>query len=92
MIIWRGDYMFYRTKDSYIEAFQFDGDLMNAKGKWYVPDWAVNAYQNGILRFEAENMYIEDSLVHVNDYVIYTQGNLYILPQDVFEAIYYKEM
>ena len=84
--------MFYRTKDSYIEAFQFDGDLMNAKGKWYVPDWAVNAYQNGILRFEAENMYIEDSLVHVNDYVIYTQGNLYILPQDVFEAIYYKEM
>lgn len=84
--------MFYHIKDSYIEAFQFDGDLMNAKGKWYVPDWAVNAYQNGILRFEGENMYIEDSLVHVNDYVIYTQGNLYILPQDVFEAIYYKEM
>lgn len=84
--------MFYHTKDSYIEAFQFDGDLMNAKGKWYVPDWAVNAYQNGVLRFEAENMYIEDSLVHINDYVIYTQGNLYILPQDVFEAIYYKEM
>lgn len=92
MIIWRGDCMFYHTKDSYIEAFQFDGDLMNAKGKWYVPDWAVNAYQNGVLRFEAENMYIEDSLVHINDYVIYTQGNLYILPQDVFEAIYYKEM
>ncbi len=84
--------MFYHIKDSYIEAFQFDGDLMNAKGKWYVPDWAVNAYQNGILRFEGENMYIEDSLVHINDYVIYTQGNLYILPQDVFEAIYYKEM
>lgn len=84
--------MFYHIKDSYIEAFQFDGDLMNAKGKWYVPDWAVNAYQNGVLRFEGENMYIEDSLVHVNDYVIYTQGNLYILPQDVFEAIYYKEM
>lgn len=84
--------MFYHTKDSYIEAFQFDGDLMNAKGKWYVPDWAVNAYQNGVLRFEAENMYIEDSLVHINDYVIYTHGNLYILPQDVFEAIYYKEM
>lgn len=84
--------MFYHTKDSYIEAFQFDGDLMNAKGKWYVPDWAVNAYQNGVLRFEGENMYIEDSLVHINDYVIYTQGNLYILPQDVFEAIYYKEM
>ena len=84
--------MLYHIKDSYIEAFQFDGDLMNAKGKWYVPDWAVNAYQNGILRFEGENMYIEDSLVHINDYVIYTQGNLYILPQDVFEAIYYKEM
>ena len=84
--------MFYRAKNSYIEAFQFDGDLMNSKGKWYVPDWAVNAYQNGILRFEGENMYIEDSLVHINDYVIYTQGNLYILPQDVFEAIYYKEM
>ena len=84
--------MFYHIKDSYIEAFQFDGDLMNVKGKWYVPDWAVNAYQNGILRFEGENMYIEDSLVHINDYVIYTQGNLYILPQDVFEAIYYKEM
>ena len=84
--------MFYHIKDSYIEAFQFDGDLMNTKGKWYVPDWAVNAYQNGILRFEGENMYIEDSLVHINDYVIYTQGNLYILPQDVFEAIYYKEM
>lgn len=26
-----------------LEAFQFDGDMMDSSGKWYVPEWAVLA-------------------------------------------------
>jgi hypothetical protein len=37
----------YRKKPVVIEAFQYDGDLMDRFGKYYVPDWAFDAIQNG---------------------------------------------
>lgn len=83
--------MFYHAKDSYIEAFQFDGDLMNTKGKWYVPDWAVNAYQNGILRFEGENMFLDDVQVFAGDYVAYKYGKVFVIPAFIFEKLFAKE-
>lgn len=83
--------MFYHAKDSYIEAFQFDGDLMNSKGKWYVPDWAVNAYQNGILRFKGENMFLDDVQVFTGDYVVYKYGKVFVIPASIFEKLFAKE-
>ena len=35
----------YRKKPVVIEAFQYDGDLKDRDGSWYVPAWAVEAYE-----------------------------------------------
>ncbi len=41
--------MKYRKKPVVIEAFQYDGDLKGSDGKYYVPDWAVKAYESGTM-------------------------------------------
>ena len=50
----------YRKLPVVIEAFQYDGDLMCADGQYYVPDWAKEAYEKGIIYFKnAGEMYIK---------------------------------
>lgn len=44
--------MKYRKLPVEIEAFQYDGDLMGSNGCYYVPDWAVKAYEDGILYYD----------------------------------------
>lgn len=44
--------MKYKKKPVVIEAFQFDGNLKGSDGKYYVPEWAVNAFEEGILYFD----------------------------------------
>lgn len=45
----------YRRKPKEIEAFQYDGDFMNSSGEYYVPEWAVEALENGILYYGSQN-------------------------------------
>lgn len=45
--------MKYKKKPVSVEAFQFDGDLKGSDGKYYVPEWAVKAFEEGILYFDA---------------------------------------
>ena len=45
----------YEMKPVVIEAFQYDGDLKAGNGKWYVPDWAVEAYEKGIMHYGSES-------------------------------------
>lgn len=45
--------MKYKKKPVAIEAFQFDGDLKGSDGKYYVPEWAVKAFKEGILYLDA---------------------------------------
>lgn len=39
----------FRKKSGTVEAFQYDGDLIDAEGNYYVPEWAVAAHRAGIL-------------------------------------------
>lgn len=85
--------MRFRKKPVIIEAFQFDGDLMNSKGHYYVPDWAVKAWQEGIMYYQGAELYIKtlegDHHVSVGDYVICgVKGELYPCKPDIFEATY----
>ena len=41
--------MKYRKKPVVIEAFQYDGDLKGSDGKYYVPAWAVEAFESGVM-------------------------------------------
>lgn len=91
--------MRYRKKPVEIEAFQFDGDLKGVYG-WYVPEWAIEAFNDGILYYDSFNdneppceLFIKtlegDHHVSLNDYIIRgIQGELYPCKPDIFEQTY----
>lgn len=91
--------MKYRKKPIVIDAFQYDGDLMYATGDYYVPDWAVQAFNDGILFYDENqpwNLYVKtlegSMLVSVGDFVIKGVNNeLYPCKPDIFEKTYEKE-
>lgn len=69
-----GKCMQYRKKPVVIEAFQYDGDFINQNGEYYIPQWAVEAYENGTLFFDGATLKVKtlegDVTVDVNDYII----------------------
>ena len=60
--------------ESGVEAFQYDGDFKNQNGEYYIPQWAVEACENGILFFDGPTLKVKtlegDVTVDVNDYII----------------------
>ena len=43
----------YIKKPVEIEAFQYDGDLKGSNGEYYVPEWAVKAFKDGIMYYDS---------------------------------------
>ena len=85
--------MKYRKKPVVIEAFQYDGDLKDRQGNYYVPDWAVQALNENTLYFENSELHIKilEGVHHasVGDYIIQgIKGELYPCKPDIFEATY----
>ena len=86
--------MKYRKKPVVIEAFKFDGDFISSTGDLYVPEWASEALDIGVLVFEGENDLFVNTLegkmlVTPGDYVIQgIQGEIYPCKPDIFEATY----
>jgi len=93
--------MKYRKKPVIIEAFQYDGDLIsNHTGKYYVPDWAAKAFEDGTIyhgSLEPDSppyeLFIKtlEGIHHaaVADYVIQgVKGELYPCKPDIFEMTY----
>ncbi|MDY2752579.1 MAG: hypothetical protein SOV22_03125 [Blautia obeum] len=92
--------MRYRKKPVIIDAFQYDGDLMGSDGEYYVPDWAVNAFQEGIMHFGSlkteeppTELFIETlegtHHVSIGDYIIRgVNGEIYPCKPDIFEKTY----
>lgn len=84
-----------------IEAFQYDGDLKGANGKYYVPDWAVKAFEEGKLYYGCSinelpcELYIKSGTqnyhVPVGNYIIKEKnGEIYTLESDRFRKEYEK--
>lgn len=85
-----------------IECFKYDGDLKNSNGEWYVPSWAVEAFENGVLFYDTPSskpdappteLYIKtlegDHHASVGDYIIKgVNGELYPCKPDIFEKTY----
>lgn len=90
----------YRKKPVEIEAFQYDGDLKDKEGNYYVPEWAVKAFEKGVMyfrTFEFDEPPCElfiDTLegthhVSVGDYIIKgIKGELYACKPDIFHQTY----
>lgn len=92
--------MKYRKKPIVIEAFQYDGDLINKEGNFYVPEWASEAYKGGVMYFKSiDELYCPctlfiktlegDMVADVGDYIIKgIKGELYPCKPDIFEKTY----
>lgn len=93
--------MKYRKKPIIVEAFKYDGDLISSDGKYYVPQWAAEAFETGVLHYPIPEspmhppceLYVKtlegDMHVSVGDYVIRgVNGELYPCKPDVFEKTY----
>ena len=92
--------MKYRKKSVVIDAFQYDGDLMGSNGEYYVPQWAVEAFDSGRIYFDSlqyEGAPCELFIrtlegrhhVSVGDYIIQgVKGELYPCKPDIFERDY----
>lgn len=89
----------YIKKSIEVEAFQYDGDLKGSNGEYYVPDWAVKAFENGIIYYDSLNgeepceLFIHtlkgNHRVSVGDYVIKgAKEELYPCKSDIFEKKY----
>lgn len=91
--------MKYRKKPVIIEAFQYDGDLMNSNGEYYVPDWAIKALEDDTLELGSYsdsspcelfvNTLEGQMHVSVGDYIIQgVNGELYPCKPDIFKKTY----
>ena len=88
--------MKYRKKPVVIEAFQYDGDIVNINA----PDWAIEAINSGTMFYDAEDsdsppceLFIStlEGIHHVSvgDYIIQdVNGELYPCKPDIFEKTY----
>lgn len=88
--------MKYRKKPVVIEAFQYDGDIVNINA----PNWAIEAINNGTMFYDAEDsnsapceLFIRalEGVHHVSvgDYIIQgVNGELYPCKPDIFEKTY----
>jgi hypothetical protein len=89
--------MKYRRKiATEVEAFEFDGDLINSNGEPYVPEWAIDAFNYGILYFDGEpptEFYLRNEdecfYIEVGDYIIKDiYGEIYPCKHDIFKEVY----
>lgn len=90
--------MKYKKKPVIIEAFQYDGDLKDSNGMYYVPDWAIRAISEGVMYYaplkkNPSELFIKtlEGTHHcsVGDYIIQgVNGELYPCKPDIFEKTY----
>ncbi|MGA5589897.1 hypothetical protein ACPCF3_00650 [Enterococcus mundtii] len=86
--------MKFQKKPVVIEAFQYDGDFIYSNGKPYVPEWAMEANENGTFVWCGEgDLYVKtlegEMLVSVGDYVIRgVVGEIYPCKPEIFHQTY----
>lgn len=88
--------MKFRKKPMAVDAFQFDGDLKNSHGEYYVSEWAVASYLKGDIFFysseESGACFYKSPLgripIEVGDYIVHHDGTLCPYPQEMFEVVY----
>lgn len=90
--------MKYRKKPLTVDAFRYDGDLINSQGQFYVPSWAVAAFKKGDLYYNGEPpcelvVYTMegDMRCDVGDWIIRgVAGEIYPCKNEIFELTYEK--
>lgn len=89
--------MKFRTKPVDVDAFQYNGDFMDSNG-YYVPQWAVDALNEGVLYFDEINgipaeLFVEtpNGAIHIalDDYIVLGEDGVpYPCKPILFEKIF----
>lgn len=90
----------YKKKPVVIEAFKYDGDLINKEGYYYVPAWAAKANIEGKIYYDdfesnPGELFIKtlegNHHASVGDYIIQgVNGEIYPCKPDIFDKTYEK--
>lgn len=76
-----------------VDAFQYNGNLMDSDGHYCIPDWAIREFKNGTIYYsgEPQKLYIKDDFweddycVEVGDYIARNSyGNIFGETEDEF--------
>ena len=89
----------WRKKPVVIEAFKFDNNRFDESEASYMPDWAQNAYRDGVLFLDVETpassveLFVKtlegNMRVSNGDYIIQgVNGELYPCKPDIFAKTY----
>lgn len=86
--------MRYMRVIAYVDAFQFDGDFMDSTGKYYVPQWAVDALNARKLYFECGDLYYVGRFgnrheIKLNDFIVREEsGEIWGISPEHFVRLY----
>lgn len=90
--------MKYKKKSLIVDAFKYDGDLVDKNGNWYVPDWAKEAFLSGRLFYDSvdsnsppSELFVSDTGKHVKvgDYIVRSGlSNIYPVNEIIFKMAY----
>lgn len=83
--------MKYQRKGT-VEAFQYDGGLMNSHGEYYVPEWAVKAYEEDKLYYHESKLLCRAKersvVVEIGNYIVFDGNEIYPCREHIFEVVY----
>ena len=78
-----------------VEAFMYDGDLINSVGRYYVPKWAEELHKSNRLKYvgQGELIYVDRDYNNINvlvgDYLVRdSQGNITVYSGEEFKEKY----
>lgn len=76
-----------------VRAFQFDGDANNFIFNSEIPQWAINARKNEVIKKrDSSTLYIDHrehtDFVNKGDYIINENGHIFSLKKEDFEKMY----
>lgn len=92
--------MIYRRIPREIEAFQYDGNVKDSNGKYYIPDWAIKSFEDGTMHFgnrerkppcgvfirTKEGLFL---YAEIGDYIVLNEhGEIYPCKKIIFEMQY----
>lgn len=82
--------MKYKNKDTneIVKVFQYNGDIKDRNGKYYIPDWAIDAFIDGRLHYIKDELYLKSHIVNVGDYLVERCSDIFVSSQKYFEENY----
>lgn len=78
-----------------IEFFEYDGNILDENAVYYIPQWAIDGFNDEMLTVDEESFNLEvatpegKDLVEVGDYVVFdSKGEYHAFTPEAFHATF----